>query len=97
MKESYTITGCIRSPCTYWDNGQHSVSLSILQQNINKGNDLQGLSQSHAVSKDTAKAATGFIPLQRLNKVIIKKSDTTNLKVDNLERVSIVHDTKHYI
>lgn len=48
---------------THRDNGQHSVGLSIPQQDVNEGNDLQSLAQTHAVSEDATKAAAGFIPL----------------------------------
>ncbi len=65
---------------THRNNGQHSVSLSIHQQDVNEGYDLQGLAQPHAVSEDAAKAAAGLIPLQRLDEVIIQKADSSDLR-----------------
>lgn len=40
---------------------------------------MQCLAQPHAVSKNAAKASAGLVPLQRLNEVIIEKSDSPNL------------------
>lgn len=65
---------------THRNNAQHSVSLSIPQQDVSEGNDLQCLAQPHAVSEDAAKATARFIPLQRLNEVVIEKPDSPNLK-----------------
>lgn len=71
-----TVHTCI----THRNNNQHSVSLSIPQQDVSEGNDLQGLPQPHAVSKDAAKATAGLIPLQGLNEVIVQKTNSTDLK-----------------
>lgn len=65
---------------THRNNGQHSVSLGIHQQDVNEGNDLQGLAQPHAVSEDAPKATAGLIAFQRLDEVIIKKPDSPDLK-----------------
>lgn len=52
---------------THWNNCQYSVSLSIPQQDVNKGDNLQCLAQPHAVCKDAAKATATLISLQRFN------------------------------
>lgn len=65
---------------THRNNGQHSVSLSIPQQYVNEGNDLQGLAQPHAVSEDAPKATAGLIAFQRLDEVVIKKPDSPDLR-----------------
>lgn len=56
------------------------MSLSVPQQDVNEGDDLQCLAQPHAVCKDAAKTTAGLIPLQRLDEVIIEKPDSPNLR-----------------
>lgn len=55
------------------------MGLSVLQKDVNEGNDLQCLAQPHTVSKDATKATAGLIPLQGLNEVIVEKPDSPNL------------------
>lgn len=76
------------TPITHRDNSKHSVGLSVPQQDVNKGNDLQCFAQPHAVSKDAAKATAGIIALQRLNEVIIEKPDSPNLRDKDKKRLS---------
>lgn len=59
------------------------MGLSIFQEDVNEGDDLQCLTQPHAVSKNAPKAAAGLIPLQRLNEVIIEKPDSPNLRFED--------------
>lgn len=56
------------------------MSLSIPQQDVGEGNDLQCLAQPHAVSEDAAEATAGLIPLQRLNEVIVEEPDSPDLR-----------------
>lgn len=64
------------------------MGLSVPQQDVNKGNDLQCFAQPHAVSKDAAKATAGIIALQRLNEVIIEKPDSPDLRDEEKKRLS---------
>lgn len=56
---------------THRNNSQHSVSLSVPQQDVNEGDDLQSLAQPHTMSEDAAETTAGLIPVQRLDEVII--------------------------
>lgn len=56
------------------------MSLSISQEDVDEGNDLQRLAQSHAVCQDASKATTGLISFQRLNEIIIEEPDSPNLR-----------------
>lgn len=49
---------------THRDNSQHSVSSGVAKQDVDKGDDLQGFAQAHAVGQDAAKATAGPVPLQ---------------------------------
>lgn len=51
----------------------------VSEQDVYKGDDLQGLTQTHAVGQDTAKPTAALIALQRLHQVIIEEPDPTNL------------------
>lgn len=51
----------------------------VSEQDVYKGDDLQGLTQTHAVGQDTAQATAALIALQRLNQVIIQETDPTDL------------------
>lgn len=68
-----------RQSITHRNNSQDSVSLSIPQQDVNEGNDLQCLAKPHAVSEDATKTTAALVTLQRLNQVIIQKPDAANL------------------
>lgn len=48
----------------YRDDGQHSASPCVAQQDVDEGYDLQSFPQAHAVSQDAAKATAVSIALQ---------------------------------
>lgn len=55
---------------THWNDDEDCAGLSVHQQDVYEGDDLQRLPQAHAVSEDAAKPSTLLILLQRLNQVV---------------------------
>lgn len=55
------------------------MGLGVSEHNVYEGDDLQGLTQAHAVGQDTAKATAALKPLQRLHQVIIQEPDPADL------------------
>lgn len=66
-------------PNSYRHDGEDRFGWRVAEEDVDKGDHLQSLPQTHAVCQDTAKATTGLKPLQGLNQVIVQEPDPSNL------------------
>lgn len=64
----------------YRYDGEHGVRLSVFEQDVDEGDDLQRFAQPHAVSQDTAESIAAAETLQRLHHVVVQEADSTNLR-----------------
>lgn len=70
----------IKSAGAYRYDGEHSVSLGVSEQDVDEGDDLQCFAQAHAVSEDTAEPAAAAEPLHRLHQVVVKETNSADLR-----------------
>lgn len=65
---------------THRYNSEDSFGSSVPQQDVNKGDDLQGFAEAHAVSQNTTETTAVLIALERLHQIIIQETNTADLK-----------------
>lgn len=64
---------------TYRYDGEHGVSLGVLEQDVDERDDLQRLAKAHAVGQDTAESAAVAEAFHRLNQVVVQETDPADL------------------
>ena len=77
--------------------GNHTEDMlgwGAAEEDFNKANNLQGLSQSHGVGQNAPKAGRRIELFQRFNNVVIEKSDSTNL---HEVHTKIINCNKYYL
>lgn len=69
------------------------MSLGASEQNVDEGDDLQRLAQTHAVSEDTAEPAAAAEALHRLHQVVVKETDSADLGMQ--EKNNLLFEHRH--
>lgn len=65
---------------THRYNSEDSFGSSVPQQDVNKGDDLKGFAETHAVSQNTTEPTAVLIALERLHQIVIQETNTADLK-----------------
>lgn len=70
------------------------MSLSVSEQDVDEGDDLQRFAQAHAVSEDTAESAAAAETLHGLHQVVVQETDSTDLRRIRQRQKKRVNDGK---